>query len=254
MPSLEGEADLSLCFRNLPFFLNLRGIVFYLSPDPLRADMKTSTTVTFLILSGFLLLFGVVPSLVSSGQYNRVLDIGDESPSWKGLPSTTGEPHSLDPLGQANAIVVVFTCNTCPYAVDVEQRLIALHKDYKEKGVAIVAINANSTPDDSMERMQEKPFEFPYLRDESQQVAKAFGAKYTPEFFVVDDQKKIVYMGSMDDSPDGKQIERQYVREALERCLSNIARDQVAEEVVFETVPIGCRIRFKRERRKKRNQ
>ncbi|MEZ6090436.1 MAG: thioredoxin family protein [Pirellulaceae bacterium] len=181
------------------------------------------------------------------GQYNRVLDIGDPAPNWKELPGVDGKPHSLADFDQAEAMVIVFTCNSCPYAVDAQQRLIALTKDYRDRGVEVVAINSNSVDDDSLEAMRQRAqqagFNFSYLKDETQQIAKAYGAGYTPEFFVFDSQRHLVYMGSLDDSPDGKQVGEQYVRKALDAALTG------SEPAATETVPIGCRIRFERKRR-----
>ncbi|MCG8649137.1 MAG: thioredoxin family protein, partial [Pirellulales bacterium] len=139
------------------------------------------------------------------------------------------------------------TCNSCPYAVDVEDRLIALEKDYASRGVALVAINVNKVKKDLLPAMKEtaedKGFKFPYLFDESQQIAKDYGAKYTPEFFVLNQQRKVVYMGSLDDSPDGKNVAKRYVRAAVDAVLSG------EQPAVSETVPIGCRVRFERQRR-----
>lgn len=183
-----------------------------------------------------------------SGTYNQVLDPGDGAPTWSELPNVDGKPHSLAGLYNKTAVVVVFTCNSCPYAVDVEDRLIALEAKYRERGVAVVAINVNKTPEDSPQAMQqkaeEKGFRFPYLFDESQQIARDYGAQATPEFFVLDRERRIAYMGSLDDSPDGKQVTKRHVEAALDALL------QGEHPSVTETVPIGCRIRFERTRRR----
>ena len=105
----------------------------------------------------------------------------------------------------------------------------------------------NKVKEDLLPKMkataEEKGFKFPYLFDETQKIAKDFGAKYTPEFFVLDQERKIVYMGSLDDSPDGKNVNQRYVRSAVEAALAG------ETPKVAETVPIGCRIRFDRQRR-----
>lgn len=184
-----------------------------------------------------------------AGKYNRVLNIGDAAPEWKGLPGTDGQQHALADLQSAKVIVVFFTCNSCPYAGDVEQRVLALTRDYQKQGVAIVGINANKIAEDSIEAMQQRAkqrgFSFQYLKDESQEIAKAFGAGYTPEFFVFDQAKRLVYMGSLDDSPDGSNVNEQYVRRAVNAALTG------SQPSVQETVPIGCRIRFERDGRKR---
>ena len=184
-----------------------------------------------------------------AGEYNQVLNIGDSAPQWNELPGTDGESHSSDDLKKSKSVVVVFTCNSCPYAVDVENRLIALHEKYSTKGVSLIAINVNKVDDDLMpamrEKADEKGFQFAYLFDETQKIAKDFGAKYTPEFFVINGDRRVVYMGAMDDSPDGKNVSRRYVESAVDAVLSGKTPE------VTETVPIGCRIRMERERRKR---
>ncbi|QDS90325.1 thiol-disulfide oxidoreductase [Rosistilla ulvae] len=185
----------------------------------------------------------------SAGEFNQVLSVGDAAPTWNDLPGIDGSAHGLDDWKQAEVVVVAFTCNSCPYATDVEQRLIALTKDYEDHGVAVVAINSNKVPDDELPAMKERAamakFNFPYLSDPTQQTAKAYGAITTPEFYVLDKERRIVYMGAMDDSPDGKQIEHPYVRQAIDAALTG------GKPAVAETVPIGCRIRFPRVRRKR---
>tara|TARA_R110002049_G_scaffold4601_5_gene32738 strand:+ start:1031227 stop:1031805 length:579 start_codon:yes stop_codon:yes gene_type:complete len=185
--------------------------------------------------------------VATAGEFNQVLSIGDAAPQWNDLPGVDGKLHSLSDLGERKAVVVVFTCNSCPYAVDVEDRLNALHEKYSDRSVSLVAINVNKVDDDLMpamkEKAQQKKFQFAYLFDETQQIAKNFGAKYTPEFFVLNQDRKIAYMGSLDDSPDGKHVTKRHVESAIDAVLSG------ATPQVTETVPIGCRIRMERERR-----
>ena len=100
----------------------------------------------------FMLLVGVV----NAGEYNPVIDIGDEAPTWKDLPGVDGKKHSFDDLKDSAIVVVVFTCNSCPYAVDYEDRIMKIAKDYQSKGVAIVAINVNKVPEDSLDKMKER--------------------------------------------------------------------------------------------------
>lgn len=185
-----------------------------------------------------------------AGQYNRVLDIGDQAPEWQDLPGVDDQKHSFDELSRFPVVVVVFTCNSCPYAVDVEDRLVKLHKQYSQRGVGLIAINVNKVEEDRLPAMKEKAttkgFKFPYLFDESQKIARDYGAQYTPEFFVLDRQRKVVYMGSLDDSPDGKSVHASYVAAAVNAALEG---DQPE---VTESVPIGCRVRFERQRRSRK--
>ena len=195
----------------------------------------------------FTMLACLVSTTVTAGEYNTVLDIGATAPAWSDLPGTDGKQHSFESVAKAKVIVVAFTCNSCPYAVDAEDRLNALAKRFQESEVAVVAINVNTVEEDSMEHMKErakeKAFAFPYLLDQSQQIAKDYGAKYTPEFFVLGKNRQVIYMGSLDDSPAGDKVTKTYVADAIESALSGKQAD------VAETVPIGCRIRFERQRR-----
>ncbi len=182
----------------------------------------------------------------TAGQFNLVLSVGDQAPAWSGLEGVDKETHDSGQVASAKCVVIAFTCNSCPYAVDVEDRLIALSKKLTKVGGALVAINVNTIDEDSIEAMRqradEKGFDFDYLYDPSQKIAKAFGAKTTPEFFVLGQDRKIVYMGALDDSPDGKAVNHRYVDAAIDAVLGGKTVE------VNETVPIGCRIRFARTR------
>ena len=199
----------------------------------------------------YLLVVSVVCMAVGAqgGTYNKQLTVGDAAPDWKGLEGTDGKKHSLADLADKEVVVVCFTCNTCPYAIDCEDRLIGLSKRFAADGhkCALVAINANKVKDDLMPAMQEraksKAFNFPYLHDETQQVAKSFGATYTPEFVVLNKQRKVVYLGAMDDSPDGKKVTRRWVEEAVSAALA----DKLPETT--ETPAVGCAVRYVRERK-----
>lgn len=201
---------------------------------------------------GWLVIGAVFASsaAVQAGKYNPVRNLGDPAPAWEKLPGVDGKTHSLADLKDKPVVVVVFTCNSCPYAVDYEDRLIAFAKKYAgpKDRVALVAINANLIPDDSPEKMkqraEEKGFNFPYLFDEKQEVARGFGATFTPEFFVLDAERKIVYMGAMDDNSDPEKVEHHYLEEAVQAVL----RGQ--KPATAETPAVGCLIRYKRSRKK----
>jgi peroxiredoxin len=184
---------------------------------------------------------------VEAGEYNPVLSIGDAAPVWKDLPGVDGKTHSLADLKESKAVVLVFTCNSCPYAVDYEERIIALTKQFAAQGVAVVAINVNKVPEDSFDEMQARAksrgFNFPYLYDQTQQIARDYGATNTPEFFVLDAQRKIAYMGALDDSPAADKVQKQHVVAALTALLDG------KQPPVTETVAIGCLVRYERKRR-----
>ena len=144
--------------------------------------------------------------VAEAGKYNETLNIGDPVPAWKDLPGVDGKTHSLADLKDKDVVILVFTCNSCPVATDYEDRIIALAKKYAgaDAKAALVAINVNKIDEDRLPKMKErsdaKGFPFPYLFDESQQIAKSYGAITTPEFFVLDRDRKVVYMGGMDDN------------------------------------------------------
>ncbi len=172
------------------------------------------------------------------------LDHGATAPSFE-LPGVDGDDHALEEF-DADALVVVFTCNHCPVAQAYEDRLIALEEDYPDEDAQVVAINPNETenyPEDSFEHMvdraEEKGFPFPYLRDESQEVAAAYGAECTPHAFVFDEDRTLVYQGAIDDDREGEDISEQYVRDAIDAILADGSYGQ-------ETVsPMGCSIKWR---------
>jgi peroxiredoxin len=205
----------------------------------------------FVLLLSLLFALSTGARPTEAGKYNLTLNIGDAAPTWTGLPGTDGQTHTFSHLKDADVIVVVFTCNSCPYAVDHEDRLIQFHEDFAERNVALVAINVNRGPEDQLDAMRtralNKGFPFAYLYDETQGVARAYGAGYTPEFFVLNRDRHVVYMGAMDDSPDGSAVQVPYVAKAVEAALSGRAPE------VTETVPIGCRVRYQRAPRSRDN-
>lgn len=186
-----------------------------------------------------------------AGTYNKTLSIGDNGPDFNNLEGTDGKAHSLGDFKDKDVVVICFTCNTCPYAVDYEDRLIALAKKFEAEGgkAGIIAINPNLVNDDLLPAMQErakkKGFNFTYLHDASkQQVAKSYGATYTPEFIVLNKARKVVYLGTMDDSPDGKSVTKKYVEDAVAAALAGKA------PAVTETPAVGCAVRYAKERGK----
>jgi peroxiredoxin len=186
------------------------------------------------------------------------LSPGDEAPSF-GLPGVTGKGYAtrdfkmytLDDFN-ADALVVVFTCNHCPTAKAYQERLKAIQADYDDAD--LVAINSNNVieeyaggnefyPTDSFEHMNARAnledFNFPYLRDESQEVAKGYGAQCTPHAFVFDQHRELVYQGAIDDDREGDDVTEQYVRDAIDAVLAG-------EEYEKETVsPMGCSTKWR---------
>lgn len=203
----------------------------------------------FKVVAFFLMVVGMAGP-ATAGKYNEVLSIGDKAPDWKDLPGTDGNKHSLSDLKDKKVVVVVFTAATCLTAADYEDRLQSLSKKYAAAGseAAVVAICVNRVKGDRLPdltaRAKEKKFVFTYLWDESQKSAKDYGAIFTPDFYVLDANRKVVYMGAMDDSTDPGNVKERYVEAAIQATLKG------QKPAVAETAARGCLVRFARERRK----
>lgn len=173
--------------------------------------------------------------------------IGDTAQDFK-LKNVDDNFVSLSSIPGAKGYIVVFTCNHCPYAKAYEQRIIELHQKYAPLGFPVLAINPNDKdvqPADSFENMKkrakEKKYPFPYLYDETQEVAKAFGATRTPHVYVLDHSKVVRYIGAIDDnSEDAASVQERYVGAAVDALL---AGQEVATK---ETKAIGCGIKWKK--------
>jgi peroxiredoxin len=163
------------------------------------------------------------------------------------LPGADGQTYALSGVSAGKAATaVVFMCNHCPYVLAWLDRLIAIASDYADKGVAFVGINANDPakyPVDSFEKMQELAQEwglpFAYLHDESQEVARAYGAERTPEVFLFDADLRLCYHGAPDDNYDEPLASVPYLRQALDAVLAG------QQPPVADTQPVGCTIKWK---------
>ena len=173
------------------------------------------------------------------------LDIGDQAPDFN-LPGVDGKKYSLADFKDARVLIVVFSCNHCPYVVGSEDRVIRLANDFTGRDVKMVAINSNETeqhPMDSFDHMvtraKEKKFPFPYLRDESQEVALAYGVR-TPHFYVFDAQRKLRYTGRLDDNPKNASLATTHeLRDALEAIIAG------RKPAIEKTNPLGCNVKWK---------
>jgi len=176
--------------------------------------------------------------------------IGDKVNDFS-LKNVDGKMVSLADSKDAKGFIVVFTCNHCPYAKAYEERIMELDKKYSPKGFPVVAINPNDpdiVPDDSfeamVERAQEKSYTFPYLYDETQEVATAYGATRTPHVFVLErakDKLVVRYIGAIDNNTeDAEQADKKYVEDAIEALLSG------KSVAVTETKAIGCTIKWRK--------
>lgn len=227
-----------------------QAVAMPIAPQPL-SHRSVLHSIASASIAGVFMLCGLIGLNVGvpavAGEYNAVLNIGDPAPQWKDLEGVDGQKHHWTDVADARCVVVAFTCNSCPYARDVEDRLIELVKEFPAPDVKVVAINVNVIEEDLLPAMkartEEKGFTYPYLHDPTQQIAKDYGAIKTPEFFVLTGSGKVAYMGALDDSPDGKAVSKRYVADAIRAVLAD------EKPQVTETVPIGCRIRFNRSRR-----
>ncbi|MBI1904590.1 MAG: thioredoxin family protein [Planctomycetia bacterium] len=184
----------------------------------------------------------MAPVAASAGKFNKVLSVGDDAPAWSELPGVDGQKHSLKDLEKPKAVVVVFLSLRCPVSTGYEPRLVAVAKDYQDKGVVVVGVNSSGDDAENLEKMKERAkssgFTFAFLQDASQNVGKSFGATATPQVFVLDERRKIAYMGAIDDDMDAKRASRHYLREALDAALAG------KTPKTAETRPHGCPIDF----------
>jgi len=178
---------------------------------------------------------------------SSMVALGTAAPDFQ-LEDTDGNEVSLDDFATAPALLVMFICNHCPYVKHIRQGLAALTNEYLGKGVAIVGINSNDAekyPDDRPEKMKiEKAsagYQFPYLFDATQAVAKAYDATCTPDFFLFDDKRRLAYRGQLDDSRpgNGKPVTGRDLRAALDAVL----KGQPADDKQIPSV--GCNIKWK---------
>lgn len=174
------------------------------------------------------------------------LAVGNAAPAFS-LPGTDGKTHSLADYGdKVHAVAVVFSCNHCPYAKAYEPVLIDLAKKYADKGVEFVLISSNDTnkvPEDSFDNMKQlakaKKYPFPYLFDEMQAVARAYGARVTPHVFLLDSKHVLRYRGRVSDNKDQTQVKSNDLVDALDALLAG------KEIATNSTKAFGCGIKWK---------
>lgn len=162
------------------------------------------------------------------------------------LPGVDGRNHSLEEYTDSPLLVLVQSCNHCPYVLAWEGRIDALQREYADRGVRIVAINSNDAtayPVDSFENMvehaRETRYSFDYLYDESQEIARMLGSERTPEAFVFDADRRLVYHGAVDDNREEAQVTTHYLRDAIEAALTGELPP------VADTPPVGCTVKWR---------
>ena len=162
------------------------------------------------------------------------------------LKGVDGKTHSLNSFSDKKAVVVVFSCNHCPYVQAYEDRMVQIQKEYSPNGVTLVAINSNDDtgyPEDSypnmIKRAKERGFNFPYLRDDTQEIAKKYGAICTPHVFAFNQQRQLQYKGRIDDNRNPESVKTKDLRNALDAILAG------HKPSVQETRPFGCSVKWK---------
>lgn len=187
-------------------------------------------------------VLAVWTAILCARGYAGELKIGDAAPGFKGIVGIDEKQHGLADYQAAKLLVLVFTCNHCPVAVAYEDRLMALQKDYRAKGVQVVAVNVNNLPADRLDKMKEraneKGFNFPYLYDAMQKVGHDYGATVTPHVFVLDADRRIAYLGAVDDNMAVDKVEKPHLRNALDALLDG---KKPPKEV---TQQFGCSIKY----------
>jgi len=178
-----------------------------------------------------------------------MLPLGTEAPDFHLKDVVSGSEFSLATFAGKRALLVMFICRHCPFVKHIKKELAQIGKDYKEKNIGIIAISANDiteypedAPDSLKQMAKEEGYTFPYCYDETQKVAKAYTAACTPEFFLFDDERKLVYRGQLDDSrpSNGLPVTGKDLRAAINAILSNQPISQ------HQRPSIGCNIKWKR--------
>lgn len=203
---------------------------------------------TFLITAGVLSVVAIL--FINASDNLNGYEVGDLATDFR-LPNIDGKEISLGDYQDAKGYIVVFTCNTCPYAKAYESRIIDLDKNYASKGFPVIAINpndVNQSPGDSMEEMikraKDKGYTFPYLRDDKQETTIAYGASKTPHVYLLNKEAKgkyrVEYIGAIDDSPrEAADVNKKYVEDAINALLSG------GKPEITTKRAIGCSIKFK---------
>ena len=180
---------------------------------------------------------------------STMLELGTKAPEFSLPDVISGESYSLEKFKGNKAVLIIFMCNHCPYVKLIKESLVEYAADYMPKGVGVIAVSSNDIenyPDDGPEKMKEDAerlgYPFPYLFDESQEVAKAYKAACTPDLFLFDENLELKYRGQFDDSRPGNDIDPTGadLREATDKVLSG---ETVPED---QTPSVGCNIKWKK--------
>jgi peroxiredoxin len=192
----------------------------------------------------FTLLLAAAALLPTNAVLAAGVKIGDPAPDFTGIIGIDDKEHSLSNFKDAKLVVLVFTCNHCPVAAAYEERLVALQNDYKAEGIQVVAVNVNNIEADRLDKMKQRAearkFTFLYLYDPSQKMGHDYGATVTPHVFLLDQQRKVAYMGAVDDKQNSDQVKKTYLRNALDALLDGKGPPETV------TKQFGCGIQYEK--------
>lgn len=195
-----------------------------------------------LTLAGLALIGG--PAL--AGEFNKTITIGQKAPTFSGIPAVMGDKETtlnLDEIKE-DVVVLVFLANHCPVVTTYEDRIIDFAKEFKGKSVKVIGVAVSTQDVDRLpaikSRVSEKNYNYVYGSDESAAIGKAYGATRTPEFFVIDKERKIRYTGALDDNQQEAKVKKTYLKDAVSALLKGESPE------VAETRPEGCGISYKR--------
>jgi len=194
-----------------------------------------------------LVVLALVAVPVFAGKYNKKITVGQQAPIFTGIPALTasGEETSISlPDIKEDIVVLVFLGNHCPVVQAYEDRLIDFTNDYKAKGVKVVGVSVNNNDQDRLPKikdyMKDHKSNYVYGYDETQAIGRDYGATNTPQFFVLDKERKVRYTGAMDDSQQEAKVKKTYLRDAVDALLKG------ETPALDETRPAGCGVQYKR--------
>jgi peroxiredoxin len=186
----------------------------------------------------------LVASPAFAGKFNKVVSVGEKAPTFSGIPAVQGAQDTSVSLSdiKEDVVVLVFLANHCPVVINYDDRIIDFTNDYKGKSVKVVGVAVSSQTVDRLpgikEHIAEKKIPYVYGHDETQAIGKAYGATNTPQFFVLDKDRVIRYMGALDDNQNESKVTKTYVRDAVDALLAGKAPE------VEESRPVGCGISY----------
>jgi peroxiredoxin len=192
-----------------------------------------------MILRAILLTVFGAAFIVSGMTEPQELQVGDKASDFS-LADINGKMISLDTYKDAKGYIVIFTCNTCPYAKAYQDRIAELQNDFAPKGYPVIAISTSDSKDEIVERAKEQNYPFPYLHDETQEVTRTYGATKTPHAFVLKKDKTVAYIGAIDNNhKNAKAADKQYIRGAVQALIEG------KEVEITKTNAVGCSIKWK---------